>query len=275
MAIITLITDFGLNSEYVGAMKGVILSINPSARIVDINHQLDPYDTMGAAYQIKAYYSFFPRGTIHVAVVDPGVGGSRHIIAIQLDGYTFLAPDNGILSLVVEEGQMESGLIIENDQYFLKPVSQTFHGRDIFAPVAAHLSLGEDFRNMGKPVESHQLHLLDFQKAYFSDEGQLIGHIVSIDRFGNLITNIESSKIDMLSDEFSRERIEITVNRQRIRGLSSSFDSVAYQTTLGIIGSRGYLEIAVNCGSAQQVIDAARGDKVTVTLLEKGNFHKA
>ena len=108
---------------------------------------------------------------------------------------------------------------------------------------------------------------LDFQKAYFSDEGKLVGHIVSIDHFGNLITNIERSKINMLSDDISYDRIEITVNNQRILGLSSSFDSVAYQTTLAIIGSRGYLEIAVNCGSAQQVADAARGDKVTISLL--------
>ena len=127
MPIITLLTDFGTNNEYVGAMKGVILSINPSVRVIDIHHQLDPHDMIGAAYQVKAYYSFFPPGTIHVVVVDPGVGGDRHVIAVELNGYIFLSPDNGVLSLLIDKGHMQRIHYVENENYWLKPVSNTFH----------------------------------------------------------------------------------------------------------------------------------------------------
>ena len=266
MPIITLLTDFGTNNEYVGAMKGVILSINPSVRVIDIHHQLDPHDMIGAAYQVKAYYSFFPPGTIHVVVVDPGVGGDRHVIAVELNGYIFLSPDNGVLSLLIDKGHVQRIHYVENENYWLKPVSNTFHGRDIFAPVAAHLSLGEEIRKIGKPADIHQVCLLSLEKAFFSDEGQLVGSIVSIDRFGNLITNIERSAIDQLSGSIAHGRIEIRIHNQRIRGLSSSYDRVAHKEPLAIIGSRGYLEIAVNRGNAQNLLSAVSGDKVYVSL---------
>lgn len=268
MPIITLLTDFGMNNEYTGAMKGVILSINPLATVVDINHQLDPYDRIGAAYQVKSYFSFFPKGTVHVVVVDPGVGGSRGIIVVESGSYFFLAPDNGVLSLIIREHPAVRIFYIENEAYFLHPVSRTFHGRDIFAPVAAHLSKGEDPGKMGKQGGVHQLCLLDIAKSFFLNEEQLVGHIVSIDRFGNIITNIESSAIDTLSETMPHREIEIRLNDLRIRGLSESFDSVAPLDPLAIIGSRGYLEIAVNCGSAQHAIQAAKSDTVTVLLVE-------
>jgi len=277
MPVITLLTDFGMNNEYAGTMKGVILSINPSASVVDINHQLDPYDTTGAAYQIKSYFSYFPRGTVHVAVVDPGVGGSRGIIVLQSAGHCFLAPDNGVLTPILKEYPADRIFYVENDRYFLKPVSNTFHGRDIFAPVAAHLSLGEDPGKMGKPADVNRLCILDLPKSGFLNEKQITGTIVSIDRFGNLITNIESSAIDRMSgnitDRGPHEKqdyrgIEIRINNQRIRGLSASFDSAAPQEPLAIIGSRGFLEIAVNRGNAQHMTGAVRGDTVTVAPVQ-------
>jgi len=269
MPIITLLTDFGLNNEYVGAMKGVILSVNPYATIVDINHQVDPYDMTGAAYQVKAYGSFFPPGTIHVVVVDPGVGGDRKIIAAEVDDSIFLTPDNGVLSLVMDEGDIKRIQYIENEKYYLKPVSHTFHGRDIFAPVAAHLSLGEDLGKMGRPADIHRVCTLTFEKAFFSDEGQLIGSVVSIDRFGNLITNIESSAIHHLLGFDAHEQMEVRIHHQRIRGLSSSFDQAAHKVPLAIIGSRGYLEISINCGSAKESFSAAKGDRVYISHAKK------
>jgi S-adenosylmethionine hydrolase len=269
MPVITLLTDFGLNNEYVGAMKGVILSVNPLATVVDIHHQIDPYDTISAAYQVKAYYSFFPSGTIHIIVVDPGVGGNRRILAVQVNDHIFLSPDNGVLSLVLDGADIKKIHHVENTNYFLKPVSHTFHGRDIFAPVAAHLSLGKELGKIGRPVDIHQICLLDFEKAFFSDEGQLVGRVVSVDRFGNLITNIENHTIDQMLGSVSHERMEVRIHHQRIKGLSSSFDQAAPKAPLAIIGSRGYLEIAINCGSAQNFFGVANGDRVYVSLSVK------
>ena len=196
MSIITLLTDFGEEDEFVGVMKGVILGVNPSATIIDISHRVDPQDIVEAAYRIPSYYKFFPRGSVHIIVVDPGVGSNRAIIALEMAGHVFLAPDNGVLSLLLDCGDIDSIVRVNNKDFFLTPVSQTFHGRDIFAPVGAHISLGIAVGKTGTPVDKGDLFDLDLQKPRLTDDGKLFGTIISIDRFGNLITNIELTHVN-------------------------------------------------------------------------------
>lgn len=157
MSVITLLTDFGTQDEYAGVMKGVILSLHPAALIVDISHQIAPQDVMQAAYMLRSSWQYFPAGTVHVTVVDPGVGGKRDILAAQYKRHFFLAPDNGILSMLAEEGDFQSLIRVENSGYFRNSVSRTFHGRDIFAPVAAHLSMGVKPENFGPRADFRQI----------------------------------------------------------------------------------------------------------------------
>ena len=260
MSTITLLTDFGVEDEYVGIMKGVILSVNPAAVIVDISHHIDPQDVIQAAYTIKYAYKYFSKGSIHIIVVDPGVGSDRAILAVKMMGYVFLAPDNGVLSFVMDEAEVDSIVRIDNTSYFLDPVSRTFHGRDIFAPVGAHISMGVEIKELGAPIDRKELVRLDVQKPRISGEGELVGTIVSIDRFGNLITNIEFESIDKFCKP-NRE-LQIIIGKSRITGLSKSYESVNSQSPLAIIGSRGYLEIAVNQGSASRSFVADKGDAV-------------
>ncbi|MCD6224235.1 MAG: SAM-dependent chlorinase/fluorinase, partial [Deltaproteobacteria bacterium] len=191
MSIITLLTDFGVEDEYVGIMKGVILSINPSSTIVDITHQIAPQDIIAAAYRIKFSYKYFPEKTVHLVIVDPGVGSGRPLLAAKIQGHFFLAPDNGILTPLLDDGDIDTLVFVENSEYFLDSVSQTFHGRDIFAPVAAHISKGIDIMELGKLADIKSLARLSVEKPFIADNGELSGIIVSIDRFGNLITNID------------------------------------------------------------------------------------
>lgn len=265
MSIITLLTDFGLNDEYVGSIKGVILSINPSAVIIDITHNIDPHDIIQAAFAIKSSYKFFPEGTVHVVIVDPGVGGSRAIIALEIAGHIFLAPDNGILTLLVEEGNIAELIRIDNKKFFLKSVSRTFHGRDIFAPVSAHISSGIKINNIGTPINKNELVKLSIPKPGISDKGELVGAIVSIDHFGNLITNIDSNCLENFCGPDAVKKPEIKIGNSKINGLSESYENSAPNSPLIIIGSRGYLEIAINCGSAKSYFKAEKGNTITVT----------
>jgi len=173
MSILTLLTDFGTEDAYVGMMKGVILSINPQAVIIDITHQIDPQDLIQAAYIIKSSYRYFPEGTVHLLVVDPGVGSDRAIVALEMMGHIFLAPDNGVLTLLMDEGETDSIVSVENTRYFLESVSRTFHGRDIFAPVGAHLCRGLDIKNLGSPLDQQNLVHLKILKPYISGNNQL------------------------------------------------------------------------------------------------------
>jgi S-adenosylmethionine hydrolase len=263
-SIITLLTDFGTDDEYVGIMKGVILSVNPFVSIIDISHHIAPQDLSQAAYLIKSCYRYFPERTVHVVVVDPGVGSDRSIIALKMKNHIFLAPDNGVLRHLMDEGGIESIIHVDNSSYFLKPVSRTFHGRDIFAPVAAHISKGVEIKKLGTPIDKNDLVNLSIQKPYISDKGEIIGTIISIDRFGNLITNIDLDSIKMLDKEGMGKRLEVRIGENKIIGLSLSYKSVRSQSPLAIIGGRGYLEIAVNCGSAKQYFMAKKGDTIRV-----------
>jgi len=264
MSIITLITDFGVDDEYVGVMKGVILSINPAAIIVDITHHIEPQDLIQTAYIIKYSFKYFPEGTVHVVVVDPGVGSDRAIIALEVTGHIFLAPDNGVLTFLMAKGNIGSVVRVENSCYFLESVSQTFHGRDIFAPVAGHLSKGIKIKTLGTPIDKIDLKRLPIKYPSISNSGELVGAVVFIDIFGNLVTNIDAKNLDKFCKTCNEKRLEFRIGQNKIIGLSKSYESVLPQTPLAIIGSRGYLEIAVNCGNARRYFMADKGDTFTV-----------
>ena len=240
MSIITITTDFGNYDEYVGIMKGVILSLNPSAVIVDITHHIDPQDIVQAAYTIYSSYRYFPKGTVHVVVVDPTVGSDRKIIALKIADHIFLAPDNGVLSLLIKknEGKINSIASIDNTSYFLDPVSRTFHGRDIFAPVSAHLSMGVSTKKLGTPIAQKHLICLSIHEPYFSDNGELVGTIVSIDHFGNLIININLDDIEKIDNTLPGKGLCIIVGGGKISGLSPNYSSAISGHPLAIIGSR-------------------------------------
>ncbi|MEA3437452.1 MAG: SAM-dependent chlorinase/fluorinase, partial [Thermodesulfobacteriota bacterium] len=264
MSIITLTTDFGTDDEYAGIMKGVILSFNPSAVIVDITHHIDPHDLVQAAYTIYSSYRYFPQGTVHVVVVDPTVGSDRKIIAFKIKDHFFLAPDNGVLTLLINKGKINSIARIDNISYFLDPVSRTFHGRDIFAPVSAHLSMGVPIKKLGTPVAQNKLICLSILKPYFSDNGEIFGSIVSIDHFGNLITNINIDDLEKINNTVPGKKLCINVGRYKISGLSQNYSSTVSGHPLAIIGSRGYLEISVNVGNAAIHFMVEKGDIVRI-----------
>lgn len=264
MSIITLLTDFGTEDAYVGIMKGVILSVNPSAVIIDITHHIDPHDLIETAYIIKSSYRYFPEGTVHVIVVDPGVGSDRAIVALEMMDHIFLAPDNGVLTLLMDEGKIDSIVRVENTRYFLESVSHTFHGRDIFAPTGAHLSKGMDIKKLGSCLDKQDLVNLRIQKPYISDKGELVGNIVSFDRFGNCISNIDMNDLKKFNEGDSARRLEIKIGKSTIKGLSHSYADVEFGRPFAIIGSFGYLEIALNKGNAKRYFGIAKEDNITL-----------
>ncbi len=242
--IITLITDFGTLDPYVGIIKGVILGLNKEAKIVDITHEVPPGDVFEAAIILKDASSHFPRGTVHVVVVDPGVGTSRRPLALVTDGFFFVAPDNGLLWPLALETRLATFIHLNKAEFFRHPISNTFHGRDVFAPVAAHLSLGIDPFEMGHPITDPVKLKLPFPKQ---EANVLKGQIIRIDRFGNLITNIDESS---LSKFLTGEDCSISVGPFRIHGISSAYGNVRIGEELAIIGSSGLLEISINRGRA-------------------------
>jgi len=264
MGLITLVTDFGLRDEYVGVMKGVILGRNPDARIVDLSHGIDPQDVRQAAYLLKAAYPYFPAGSVHTAVVDPGVGSQRAILAARYDGHVFLAPDNGLLSGIWEENSPDALVRVENKALFLEPVSHSFHGRDIFAPIAAHLSLGMDIGALGPALALDQAVHLAFPRAELQADDQLSGQVIAIDRFGNLATNISGTRIAHANPD----AVVIRVGHHCITGISASYSGVREGRALALIGSRGSLEIAVNRANAARRLNVAKGAPVVVTLKQ-------
>jgi S-adenosylmethionine hydrolase len=247
--IITLTTDFGLFDPYVGIMKGVILGIAPNVQLVDITHDIRSYDVLEAAFAIETTYRYFPEGTVHLAVVDPGVGSARRPIAAVSHGHRFIGPDNGVLSAIFENEVYH----IENNSLFLNPVSRTFHGRDIFAPVAAHLA-------RGIPVQSVGPRIFDFVQEPLpkpSHNGRkLIGTVLRIDKFGNVITNLR--RIDVGS-EFTIRVAGLPITR-----LCRTFSQAEPGQFFAVEGSTGYIEIALNQGSAAERLGVARGAEIEV-----------
>jgi hypothetical protein len=274
MSIITLLTDFGTEDAYAGIMKGVILSTTPSAVIIDITHHIDPQDIIQAAYLIKTSYRYFPEGTVHVIVVDPEVGSDRAIVALDMMGHIFLAPDNGVLTLVMEEGKIDSIVRVENTRYFLKAVSRTFHGRDIFAPVAAHLCRGMDIRNLGSPLDQQNLVHLNIDKPCVSGKDRLVGTVVCFDRFGNCISNIDATHLKKIYASNSSRMLIIKIGKTSIKGVSLSYADAEPNRPLAIMGSFGYLEIALNQGNARRALQIAKGDIITLEYGQETHSEK-
>ena len=266
MPVITLLTDFGTADEYVGVMKGVMLSICSSVTVIDISHQIEPQDIRQAAYLIPTYFHFFPENSIHIIVVDPGVGSQRSILAVYSRKHFFIAPDNGVLSLLLGDQKSATIVRVENSNYFLKPLSATFHGRDIFAALAGHMACGTQLDGLGTRIRKQDIVQLSDLTCQVSDSGALIGKIVSIDRFGNLITNIDSIQLNMLCESDTAKQPRIQIGSLTIFGMTKTYADADPGTPLVLIGSRGYMEIALNGGNAQQQLKARKGDPIRVTL---------
>ena len=270
---ITLTTDFGTQDSYVAEMKGVVLQLDPRATIVDISHHIDPQRVVQGAFVLGSAYHSFPKDTIHVAVVDPGVGTSRRAILLVTPEGWFLAPDNGLLTYALRDSPEYRAVAqgrqflepmdvaipsdcaaynLSNKSLWKTPVSDTFHGRDIFASVAAHLSLGTAPEEVGEPVNSMTCLCIPYSRQ---EGNTLVGNIVHVDGFGNLITTIEGR-------ELTQNRVEVLLKGRIIQGVSRSYAEGA--GLLAIVGSHGNLEIAVKDGSAARELNAEVGDEVVV-----------
>lgn len=257
MKVITLTTDFGTRDWFVGTVKGVILGIQPAATIVDISHEIPPGDIPAGAYVLAAAAGCFPAGTVHVAVVDPGVGSSRGAIAVRTARHTFVGPDNGLLSWALAKEEVQEIVRLENRQFFRKDVSRTFHARDLFAPVAAHLSQGVPVAELGSRISKIE----PLQAPPFAQEaGAWKGVVCYIDRFGNAITNLPNDL--PIFREPERVRIRVGGSRTRIP-LCEYYRAVAPGKPLGILGSNGTLEIAVCEGNASEALRLSVRDPVT------------
>ncbi len=268
MPVITLTTDFGLNGSYVAAVKGVILGVNPQVTLVDICHTITPQDIAEAAFVFGTAYACFPPGTIHIVVVDPGVGTERRAIALATPTATFVAPDNGVLSYVIHEraphlavdGEAGSETLAEaftiaNPEYWRSTVSPTFHARDVFAPVAAHLSLGVPPSELGEKVIG--LVTLPLSRPRLEQDGTLVGRVIYIDSFGNLVSDIKESDLRGITGTLA-----IEVGGRVIKGLSRTYGKG--KGLLALIGSSDYVEVAVRDGSARYLLKVKRGDEVRV-----------
>ncbi len=257
MSTITLTTDFGTKDYYVGVLKGVILGINPAARLVDLVHDLPPQGVLQAAFALFNAFTYFSEGTIHLAVVDPGVGSDRAILAVRADGHLFISPDNGLLGYVLDNAKKYEIRKAENPALFLPNISHTFHGRDIMAPTAAHLSLGFEFEKVGPKIENPVI--LPNMKPDIQSDG-IEGRVIYIDRFGNLITNIPNRSVQ-------DDKMVISAGTVEIWKLSSSYDSVKPGEYLVVHGSSGFLEIAKNMGSAEDLPGLTLGTVVHIKHL--------
>ncbi len=261
--IITLTTDFGLNDHFVGTLKGVILEIVPEASIVDISHSVQPFDVLDGALTISQAYSYFPAGTVHMVVVDPGVGSSRRPIIASSEKHHFVAPDNGVLSLVYSREERMNVQNITSDHYFLSPISKTFHARDIFAPVSAYLAKGVDSGKFGEPITDFVR--FNAPKPKTVAPNQMRGVILKVDRFGNLVTNFTAQDVPALFQE-APPAFKITVGKSEITEMKSAYADGTPKQIFAIVGSMGYLEIAANRASALQLIGSGKGSEVSLAL---------
>lgn len=261
-ALITLLTDFGTKDYFVGAVKGVILGSNPNAQVVDITHDIPPQDIEAGAFTLLAAYPSFPAGTIHVAVVDPGVGSSRRPLLIQANEQFFVGPDNGIFSYICDQAGRPEIIHLTNTEYFRHPVSPTFNGRDIFAPVAAALSNGVKPGKLGDKIEDYVK--LKPLKPERSSSGAITGRIIHIDHFGNCVTNITQAE---LTSQMIAAGARLRLKRRVVKSFRNYFaeDTVSNDEIFAIWGSAGFLEIAVASESAAKILKAHRGEPVIIS----------
>ncbi|NES94314.1 MAG: SAM-dependent chlorinase/fluorinase [Desertifilum sp. SIO1I2] len=256
--IMTLLSDFGTTDPYVGVMKGAIARINPSVTVIDLTHDLPPQNLQAARFCLLSSYAYFPQGTVHVAVVDPGVGSSRRAIALQLPGAFLIGPDNGLFSGILAQEPILAAVELTNPRYWRTPdVSQTFHGRDIFAPAGAHLASGVPMAELGRAIAPEtlvQLPLADYRQ----EPDRIQGTLQYIDRFGNLITNIPG-------DLVSGKSWFVKLADQKIQG-DRTYASSPVGSAIALVGSHGYIEIAVNQGNAQQQLQLDWGATIQVMI---------
>lgn len=261
MSIIALMTDFGTRDHYVAAMKGVILQINPRATLVDITHQVEPQNLLHGAFVLRQALPYFPPETIFVAVVDPGVGTRRAILAGRYSQRVVIAPDNGLLTLVHRDAELQELRVVENRRYFASQLSSTFHGRDILAPVAAHLSKGLTLESLG-PI-AYRMEVLDVPKCVHHSDGTVQGQVLLTDHFGNLITNICAADISV-AGSIRRGPLQVWVGQRAIGRLHTTYSDVPVGEPVALLGSTQMLEIAVNNGNAAAVLECSIGEAVQV-----------
>jgi S-adenosylmethionine hydrolase len=257
--IITLTTDYGTNDHLVGTLKGVILKINPDVTIVDISHDVTPYDLLDGALTIGSSYAYFPARTIHVVVVDPGVGTARRPLLVTGDTQYFVAPDNGVLSLVYER---EENILVRHanvEHYYLQPVSKTFHGRDVFAPVAAWLAKGSQASAMGEEITDYKKFAMPKPK---SADGLSKGVVLRVDSFGNLITNFRPE--DLPATAIESGTVQFAVGHHAVTKLVDTFAKGNPGEPFAYIGSNGFIEIGINRGNAAKSMAIGRGTQITL-----------
>ena len=263
---ITLTTDYGVRDPYAGILKGVISSIAPSAIVIDLVHEVEPFDIAGASYILATSYKEFPEGTVHVAIVDPGVGSSRKPIAIATRNYYFVGPDNGVLIPAAERDGIELVINLDREEYHRKPVSATFHGRDIFAPAAAYIVKGVPFERLGSPVRVEELARSPIEFICVKEKGRVRTRVIHVDRFGNLITSCTY-------DEFDRA-LGIPIGaRVIIRARSGESYRATYRESFSLVrageiviyrGGLGFIEVGVHMGSLYKLTGLKRGDELTI-----------
>ncbi|MEA5595179.1 SAM-dependent chlorinase/fluorinase [Rivularia sp. UHCC 0363] len=254
--LLTLLSDFGISDEYVAVMKGAIAQINPMLRVIDITHQIPPQNIIAARFCLMNAFPYFPVGTVHVAVVDPGVGGKRRAVAVELAQGFLVAPDNGLISGVLSQNSAIAAVELTNPDYWLTQPSNTFHGRDIFAPVAAHLANGISLQKLGQEINPESLVKLDLPECSRKDD-ILIGCIQYIDHFGNLVTNIPQNFVK--GKNWSAEIQGNTIKAQK------TYSDVKIGEIIALIGSHGWVEIAVNGGNAELELGVKFGDEVRIS----------
>ena len=263
MSVVTLLTDFGGADYFVGAMKGAILSVDPRAVVVDLTHDIPAFDAEAAAYTLLAAFGAFPSGTVHVAVVDPGVGSHRRALAAVCAGHFFVGPDNGLFSFVFERGRAARVIHLTNRRYFRQPVSTTFHGRDVFAPVAGALSAGVALDELGEGI-SDPVRLAPLAPARLSD-GSLEARVIHIDRYGNCVTNVTRSELTdgQIARGFRAEAGGRVVSNFR-RFFTDTNDETG--APFALWGSAGFLELAAFRDSAARLLNLTRGQTIRIEV---------
>ncbi|MCM8757589.1 MAG: SAM-dependent chlorinase/fluorinase [Candidatus Omnitrophica bacterium] len=261
MGVVSFLSDFGLKDNFVGVVKAVILKINPCVQIVDICHQISPQDILEGAFILRNSFRFFPKGTVHLVVIDPGVGTERKKIIVKTKNFFFVAPDNGILSLSLEIEPPLKIIEITEDNYFLKPVSNSFQARDIFAPVVGYLSKGEPIEKFGRRINSYKS--LALPKVILRNKS-LEGKIIYVDHFGNLITNIESKRF---FDFVKSKKFRIRIGNFTIEKLFKSYKEASFKEPIALINSFDCLEIAFRNKDASKILKSKKFDKVIIELI--------
>ncbi len=261
---IALLTDFGLDDNYVALVKATIFSINPNVEIIDITHNIQPRNIRQAAFILKTSLGYFPDDTIFVCIVDPGVGSNRNALCARCGNYYFVAPDNGILTYAISSSKNPKIHIFTNEKYQLENPSKTFHGRDIFAPLAAYIAKGIDLSEFGESISFENIVKLPSLKCYYDKFGNLIGEVIHIDRFGNIITTISAKALGINMHNILKNDLKwkFEIGHHNIKNISLTYSDVEPGEFVAYIGSSGYLEIGIRDGNAAREIDSFIGQLV-------------